>query len=143
VHGRDTGGGVVRLGWWAASAALLTAAFGGGRMSAAQAERRWVAFDGREWTGFAPREKHAYVAGFLAGAALADGERAAPPDTAGLHRIVDSLYRIGGLRFPYGHVVYATQLDEFYWWDNHVPVRLYLALRGINDRMRAGQQGQQ
>ncbi|MGH7539055.1 MAG: hypothetical protein ACREMF_10485 [Gemmatimonadales bacterium] len=132
----------MRLGWWAVSSALLTMVFGGGWI-AAQSERRWVAFDGREWAGFAPREKHAYVAGFLAGAALADGERAAQADTAGLHAIVDSLYRVGGLRFPYGQGVYATQLDEFYWWDNHVPVQLYLALRGINHRMRTGQQEQQ
>jgi hypothetical protein len=49
---------------------------------------------------------------------------------------VDSLYRVGGLRFPFGHMVYATQLDEFYWWDNHVPTPLYLALRDINGRLK-------
>jgi len=120
----------------AVGAVLLAAAFVAGWAAAAQTERRWVAFDGRDWTQFAPREKRAYVAGFLGGVALADGERGAPPDTAALHRAVDSLYRVGGLRFPFGHMVYATQLDEFYWWDNHVPTPLYLALRDINGRLK-------
>lgn len=126
-------------GWWVGGAGLLAAVFAvgeGGGTTATQDERRWVAFDGREWAQFAPREKRAYMAGFLAGVALAEGERATPPDTAALHRAVDSLYRVGGLRYPFGHMVYATQLDEFYWWDNHVPVPLYLALRNINERLR-------
>jgi hypothetical protein len=29
----------------------------------------------------------------------------------------------------------VTQLDEYYWWDNHVPIPLYLALTNINQRM--------
>jgi hypothetical protein len=57
-------------------------------------------------------------------------------DTAAIRRAVDSLYRDGALRFPFGHMVYATQLDEFYWWDNHVPIPLYLALSSINQRLR-------
>lgn len=124
-------------GWGlAAGGAALLAAFAGGWATAAQTERRWVAFDGHDWTQFEPREKRAYVAGFLAGVALADGERGAPPDTGGLRRRIDSLYRVGGLRYPFGHMVYATQLDEFYWWDNHVPTPLYLALRDINGRLK-------
>ena len=118
-------------------AALLAAVLTGG-LTASQGERRWVALDGRDWSQFAPREKRAYVAGFLAGVGLADGEQrgGASPDTAAVRRAVDSLYRVGGLRFPFGHMVYATQLDEFYWWDNHVPTPLYLALRDINGRLK-------
>ena len=99
---------------------------------AAQEPRRWVKLDGRDWTQFAPQQKQAYVAGFLAGAAAAATSN---PDTAVIRTTVDSLYRAGGLRFPLGHIVYATQLDEFYWWDNHVPIPLYLALPSINQRM--------
>lgn len=40
------------------------------------------------------------------------------------------------MRFPFGQMVCATQLDEFYWWDNHVPTPLYLALRDINGRLQ-------
>jgi hypothetical protein len=122
--------------WRAGGAVLLAAVCAGGWVTVAQTERRWVAFDGREWTQFAPGEKRAYVAGFLAGAALADGERTALRDTTLLRRAVDSLYRVGGLRYPFGQMVYATQLDEFYWWDNHVPTPLYLALRDINVRLK-------
>ena len=128
--------------WWlvggGGGAALLAAVLTGG-LTASQGERRWVALDGHDWSQFAPREKRAYVAGFLAGVGLADGERragGASPDTAVLRRTVDSLYRMGGLGFPFGHMVYATQLDEFYWWENHVPTPLYLALRDINTRLK-------
>ena len=99
---------------------------------AAQEPRRWMTLDGRDWTQFAPQQKQAYVAGFLAGAAAAATSN---PDTAVIRTTVDSLYRAGRLRFPLGHMVYATQLDEFYWWDNHIPIRLYLALSSINQRM--------
>lgn len=119
----------MKLRWLVVGAAVLSTAV----LSAAQEPRRWVALDGRDWTQFAPREKQAYVAGFLAGAA---GTSATSADTAMIRRMVDSLHRAGGLRFPFGHMVYATQLDEFYWWDNHVPIPLYLALSSINQRLR-------
>jgi hypothetical protein len=103
---------------------------------AAQEPRRWVTLDGRDWTQFAPKEKQAYVAGFLAGAAVGGTSNG---DTAVIRATVDSLYQTRGLQFPLGHMVYATQLDEFYWWDNHIPIPLYLALPGINQRFQ--QQG--
>ncbi len=133
----------MRRSWgWAALGLAVVAGVGGGAGGfaagrlAAQAERRWPAYDGREWAQLAPREKHALVTGFLIGGALADAERAGVTDSAGLHRSVDSLFSGGNLRFPFGHVVYATQLDEFYWWDNHIPVPLYLALRDVNVRLK-------
>jgi hypothetical protein len=101
--------------------------------NAAEEPRRWVAFDGRDWAQFAPKEKQAYVAGFLAGAANA---AASSTDTAVIRTTVESQYQTGTLQFPFGHMVYANQLDEFYWWDNHVPVPLYLAVPTINQRLR-------
>jgi hypothetical protein len=100
---------------------------------ATQERWRWVALDGRDWSRFAPREKQAYIAGFLAGAAAG---AMSTPDTAVIRRTVDSLNRTGALRFPFGAMVYATQLDEFYWWENHLPIPMYLALSSINQRMR-------
>lgn len=105
-------------------------------LQASQEPRRWMALDGRDWTQFSPKEKQAFVAGFLAGAA---GPGATVADTAVLRRTVDSLYRGGGLRYPFGLMVYATQLDEFYWWENHVPIPLYLALSSINRGLRQQQ----
>jgi len=121
----------------AAAIALLAGAtvLGGGLVvgaSAVEQPRRWMALDGRDWTHFAPGEKEAYVAGFLAGAANA---AVSTGDTAVIRATVDSLYRTGALQFPFGHMVYANQLDEFYWWDNHVPTPLYLALSAINQRL--------
>jgi hypothetical protein len=120
----------------AAIAVIGATLLGGGLVvgaSAAEESRRWTALDGRDWTQFAPKEKEAYVAGFLAGAANA---AVSTSDTAVIRTTVDSLYRAGALQFPFGHMVYANQLDEFYWWDNHVPTPLYLALSAINQRLR-------
>ena len=128
------------VGRTAAIGAAVTALLGAGLVAgswAAQEPRRWVTLDGSDWTRFVPKEKQAYVAGFLAGAAAAMTHM---PDTAVIRRSVDSLYPAGALRFPFGHMVYANQLDEFYWWDNHIPIPLYLALPSINQRLR--QQGQ-
>ena len=113
-----------------AGAALL----GGMVMGAGAAEepRRWTALDGRDWAQFAPREKEAYVAGFLAAANAA----ASSSDTIVIRTTVDSLYRTGALQFPFGHKVYANQLDEYYWWQNHIPTPLYLALSDVNQRLR-------
>ena len=123
-------------GWMIAGSALPLAVGLTIGLTAAQEPRRWSALDGRDWTQYAPKEKQAYVAGFLAGSA---GAAAGASDTAVIRKAVDSLYRAGALRFPFGHMVYATQLDEFYWWDNHVPIPLYLALWSINQRLRQQQ----
>jgi hypothetical protein len=119
---------------------LVAGAFVVGRATARQDDTPWREYDGHQWASFAPKEKQAYVAGFLAGTGLAAAEAAAgaAADSARVHGVLDSLERSGGLRFAYGHMVYANQLDEFYWWDNHVPIRLYLALRDINDGMHRG-----
>ena len=103
---------------------------------AAQEPRRWTAVDGRDWAGFAPREKQAYVVGFLAGAAAAGVKSS---DTAVTRTSVEALSQGGGLQFPFGPMVYVTQLDEFYWWDNQVRTPVYLALLSINQRLRQSQ----
>lgn len=112
------------------------AVLGGGLVAGAsgvEKPRRWMTLDGRDWSHFAPKEKEAYVAGFLAGSANA---AASTGDTAVIRTTVDSLYRTGTLPFPFGQALYANQLVEFYWWDNHVPIPLYLAMSAINQRLR-------
>jgi hypothetical protein len=120
----------------AAAVGLAVLGFAAGRFTAGQVqERGWAAYDGRDWRGFAPAEKRAYVIGFLTGGAVADAGRVGAEGPAAVAKKIDSLSRGGGLRFPFGHTVYQTQLDEYYWWENHVPTRLYLALWDINRRL--------
>ena len=121
---------------------LGLAAFSAGRATAPQGAQTWRAYDGRTWAQFAPREKQAYVAGFLGGAGVSDAAAlaGASADSGALHQALDSLYTAGALRFAYGEMVYATQLDEYYWWENHVPVPLYIELRELNEKMRKGQE---
>jgi len=121
---------------------LGLAAFSAGRATAPQGAQTWRAYDGRTWAQFAPREKQAYVAGFLGGAGVSDAAAlaGASADSGALHHALVSLYTAGALRFAYGEMVYATQLDEYYWWENHVPVPLYIELRELNEKMRKGQE---
>src|ERR1041385_4290077 len=127
---------------WAGAVMVGVAAFGVGRATAPQSGQGWRADDGHTWAKFAPREKQAYVAGFLGGAGGSDAQASAgaSADSGALHHALDSLYTAGTLRFAYGEMVYATQLDEFYWWENHVPVPLYIGLRELNEKMRKGQE---
>src|SRR3989442_1440999 len=120
----------------AAAVGLAVLGLAAGRYTAGQEqERGWAAYDGRDWRGVTPPEKRAYVMGVLAAGALAGAGRGGAGGPAGLGRVIDSLSRGGGLRFPFGHTVYVTQLDEYYWWENQRPTRLYLALWEVNRRL--------
>ena len=121
-----------------AVALLVGAAFLAGRGLSEQGERPWREQDGRDWAVFAPGEKQAYLAGFLTGAGLAQAEAVAgtQADSGRLGAVLDSLARAGALRFAHGGSVYAARLSDFYWWKDHASVRLYLALRQINQGMR-------
>ena len=63
-------------------------------------------------------------------------ESAGGTDTGRVAGLLDSLDRAGALRFAQGGAVYAARLSDFYWWENHRSVRLYLALLQVNQRMR-------
>lgn len=122
------------------TAALLgVAAFLAGAGLTFQAGRPWKEYDGHEWVGFAPGEKQAYLAGFLAGAGLTQAEAVAGgvnADSGRVAAVLDSLDRAGALHFAHGGSVYAAQMSDFYWWEDHRTIRLYLALRHINQGMR-------
>lgn len=130
------------------TAALLgVAAFLAGAGLTFQAGRPWKEYDGHEWVGFAPGEKQAYLAGFLAGAGLTQaeavgggGQEGGVADSGRVAAVLDSLDRAGALHFAHGSTVYAARLSDFYWWQDHTSVRLYLALRSVNQRMRQGEQ---
>ncbi len=74
---------------------------------------------GADWTRLSAAEKQIYVAGFLAGAAADSAQ--APPE----------------LRFRFTPSVYSSQLDDYYWYSDHVAVPIADALAAINKEMLA------
>src|SRR2546426_12529746 len=100
----------------AAAVGLAVLGLAAGRYTAGQEQERggWAAYDGRDWRGFTPAEKRAYVAGVLSGSALAEAGGAGAGGPAPLGRVIDRLSKGGGVRFPFGHPVYGTQLEGNY-----------------------------
>jgi hypothetical protein len=118
---------------------LASAAFLAGATLTHQRERPWRVYDGQEWQRFTFSEKRAYLAGFQSGAGLTQAEAVAggeKSDSGRVAAVLDSLDRAGALRFAHGGNVYAARLSDFYWWEDHRTIRLYLALRHINQGMR-------
>src|SRR2546428_6037072 len=99
----------------AAAVGLAVLGLAAGRYTAGQEqERGWAAYDGRDWRGFTPAEKRAYVVGVPAAGAPAGAGRAGAESPAALGRIIDSLSPGGGLRLPFRPTLYVTQLDADY-----------------------------
>ncbi len=74
---------------------------------------------GRDWQGFGPKEKEAYLTGFIAGAAAMHGNSAAGITDTTPSKAIDDMRATKQLPFPYSVSVYASQLDDYYWWENH------------------------
>jgi hypothetical protein len=78
---------------------------------------------GHDWKEFGPKEKDAYVAGFIAGAAVR-GTRAtwtSAIDTTP-SKAIDAMRAAKQMPFPFSVSVYASQIDDYYWWENHLDV---------------------
>jgi hypothetical protein len=80
--------------------------------------------DGAYWTRLTPAEQQIYLQGFVAGAAAEQAGSHGPP--------ADSLREGHLLHFPFGPTVYAAQLNDFYWWQNHAAMPIADAMRQIN-----------
>ena len=76
----------------------------------------------------------AYVQGFLAGAAVGQAAAGAP-DTAAMRVALEQLQQSGRLRFPFGVNVYASRLNDFYWWKNHLPLPTWYAFLEVNSTL--------
>ncbi|HEU4564328.1 MAG TPA: hypothetical protein VFS05_06760 [Gemmatimonadaceae bacterium] len=132
-----------RLG--AAGLALAAGAFAAGagaaRVPAAQGAPHAALRTGEFWATLSPREKQLWLAGFIAGAAAEQAR--AEARAAGTERdslavssgTVARLLRARALRYRFATPVYSSQLDDYYWWDNHVPTPLVDAMIRINDDM--------
>jgi hypothetical protein len=104
-----------------------------------------VLLTGTYWTHLTEAERQAYVSGFLAGAAAEQvrGEAVAAHragDSAAVSSAaVDSLRALHALRFRFTPAVYASQIDDFYWWENHRRIPIVDAMIVINAQMDAQQ----
>src|SRR2546422_8396541 len=104
------------VGRLAAAVGLAVLGFAAGRHTAGQEqERSWAAYTGRDWRGFTPAAKRAYVAGVPSRSAPGEAGRAGAGSPAALRRILASPSKRGGPPFPFRHTGYGTPLDEYYW----------------------------
>jgi len=92
---------------------------------------------GRDWQKFGPKEKEAYLAGFIAGAAaIRSNAGGANPDTTP-SRAIDGMRAAKELPFPYSVSVYASQIDDFYWWQNHLDIPIVDVMARTNLQLRS------
>jgi len=92
---------------------------------------------GRDWQGFGPKEKDAYVAGFIAGSAAVRGNTAATSLDTMPSKAIDVMRAAKQLPFPYSVSVYASQIDDYYWWKNHLDVPIVDVLARTNFQLRS------
>ena len=92
---------------------------------------------GRDWQGFGPKEKEAYVAGFIAGAALARSITAAAGTDTTPSKAIDGMRTGKILPFPYSVFVYASQIDDYYWWENHLDIPIVDVMARTNAQLRS------
>jgi hypothetical protein len=91
---------------------------------------------GRDWQGFGPKEKDAYVAGFIAGAAVRGTISESSVDTTP-SKAIEVMRSAKQLPFPYAVSVYASQIDDYYWWENHLDVPIVDVLARTNFQLRS------
>ena len=141
--------GTVRGAWPQAPAPVGASQGPGGDTRRDTGASRQASHEGSYWRALSGKEKDAYVRAFLDGAlngqvrevAMA-GHRGAdsaevPTDVRDI--IVDSLRASHAVRFPFAATVYVAQLDDFYWWQDHLAVPVDEALHRINAQTEAQQ----
>jgi len=99
--------------------------------SGQEPSQHWLGVTGEQWQRMGPDARLAYVQGFLAGAAVSQAAADAR-DTAGVRTALEQLRQSGRLRFPFGANVYASRLNDFYWWKNHLPLPTWSAFLEVN-----------
>ena len=120
----------------------LVAAFsaGAGVAKVRQEPHHPTLWAGAEWKSFGSREKQAYLSGFIAGAA-AEQALATAAATGGTKDSAVSSGAIAKLRegkqlhFPYAASVYTVQLDDYYWWTDHLGRPIADVMLSVNRQM--------
>lgn len=137
-------------GGWPQAPAPVTVGQGAGRGTVGDTGvSRHASHEGSYWQALSGKGKDAYVRAFLAGAldaqvgevamALHRGAGSAGVPSEVRDKIVDSLRASRAVRFPFAATVYVAQLDDFYWWQDHMTVPVDEALHRINAEMEAQQ----
>ena len=95
---------------------------------------------GADWNAYGSVEKQAYLNGFLAGAAAEQAFRAAAPggpidSTAVSSAAIGKLRAAKLLHFPYSPSVYTVQVDDYYWWTDHVGTPIIDVMISTNRQM--------
>lgn len=114
----------------------------GYHVAGATEPRRPTMLTGQDWAAFGFREKELYLSGFVAGAAaeqvrdLAAASGAAPDSSAVSSAAIERLHAARQLRYSYAPSVYSAQIDDFYWWKNHVDVPIVDVMIAINRQMK-------
>jgi hypothetical protein len=92
---------------------------------------------GRDWQKFGPKEKEAYLAGFIAGAAAVHGSAGGMSTDTMPSKAIDVMRAAKELPFPYSVSVYASQIDDFYWWQNHLDIPIVDVMARTNLQLRS------
>ena len=92
---------------------------------------------GRDWQKFGPKEKEAYLAGFIAGAATVHSSAGAASTDTTPSKSIDVMRAAKELPFPYSVSVYESQLDDFYWWQNHLDIPIVDVMARTNLQLRS------
>jgi hypothetical protein len=98
-----------------------------------------LGYDGRDWKTMSEQAKRAYVAGFLAGAVAqqaVDRHRRAPG--VSIETAISEIARAHSATFPFGASVYKATLDNYYFYTNNLPIKIYQALIDRNAEMVRG-----
>jgi hypothetical protein len=133
-----------------ASVALTAALVAGTALAvtgrAAPEPRHPVQWTDAEWTTLNVREKELYLSGFIAGAAteqaraaMTAARRGAGDSSAQSSATIERLRRSGQLEYSYAPSVYAAQIDDYYWWQDHRTQPIVDVLAAINRRMKEPQ----
>ena len=116
---------------WGGLALIGTLVLTGSSWSRVASAPDWLWLNGHDWRQMGSDARRAYVAGFLAGAALGQAATGAR-DTAEVRARLDTLNRSGKLRFPFSTNVYGSRVSDFYWWKNHLPLPTWYAFLEVN-----------
>ena len=108
--------------------------------SARQAPQQPTPLTGADWKAYGSREKQAYLNGFLAGAAAEQvyvgAASGSPIDSAAVSSAaIAKIKAAKRLDFPYSPSVYTVQIDDFYWWTDHLGTPVVDVMISVNRQM--------